>query len=168
MPIFLPREMARHVTDLQPDFFRQRGIRAIILDVDNTLTTHGNPVPAEGVPEWINRMKDEGFSVAILSNNYRERVEPFARLLGLDFISMACKPLTFGLTRACRRYGLPPAQVCLIGDQIFTDIVGGNCKGVFTILVEPYELEQKWSFRLKRKLEQPIIRKFHKKKGESH
>ncbi len=80
---------------------------------------------------------------------------------------MACKPLTFGLTRACRRYGLKPRQVCLIGDQIFTDIVGGNLKGVLTVLVEPYELEHKWSFRLKRRLERPLIRRFRQKKGES-
>lgn len=167
MPVFLPKEMARHITDLSPEFFKSRGIEAVVLDVDNTLTTHGNPVPAEGVPEWIGRMKDAGLELTILSNNYRERVEPFARKLGLDFISMACKPLTFGLTRACRWYGLKPRQVCLIGDQIFTDIVGGNLKGVLTVLVEPYELEHKWSFRLKRRLERPIIRRYRKKKGGS-
>ena len=167
MPLFLPKEMAKHVTDLSPKFFVSRGVKAVVLDVDNTLTTHGNPVPAQGVPEWISQMQAAGLCLTILSNNYRERVEPFARKLGLDFISMACKPLTFGLTRACRRYGLKPRQVCLIGDQIFTDIVGGNLKGVLTVLVEPYELEHKWSFRLKRRLERPIIRRYRKKKGGS-
>ena len=167
MPLFLPKEMAKHVTDLSPEFFISRGIKAVVLDVDNTLTTHGNPVPAQGVPEWISQMQAAGLCLTILSNNYRERVEPFARKLGLDFISIACKLLTFGLTRACRRYGLKPRQVCLIGDQIFTDIVGGNLKGVLTVLVEPYELEHKWSFRLKRRLERPIIRRYRKKKGGS-
>ena len=167
MPLLLPDEMARHVTDLSPEFFRTRGIRAIVLDVDNTLTTHGNPIPAEGVREWVAAMRAEGFFLTILSNNYRERVAPFAQSLGLDFISMACKPLTFGLTRACRRYSLSPKEVCLIGDQIFTDIIGGNFKGVLTVLVEPYQLEEKWSFRLRRRLERPLIRRFRQKKGES-
>lgn len=167
MPVLLPREMVKHITDLTPDFFRERGIRAIVLDVDNTLTTHGNPIPAEGVPEWIAQMKEAGLLLTILSNNYRERVEPFAQKLGLDFVSMACKPLTFGLTRACRRYGLPPSQVCLIGDQIFTDIIGGNLKGVWTVLVEPYELEHKLSFKIKRGLERPVIRRWQKKKEEN-
>ena len=168
MPVLQPKVMVRRVTDLDEEFFQSRGIRAVVLDVDNTLTTHGNPVPAPGIPEWIGRMKAAGLELTILSNNYRERVEPFARRLGMDFVSTACKPLTIGLTRACRRYGLKPRQVCLVGDQIFTDIVGGNLKGVLTVLVEPFEPEGKWSFRLKRRLEQPVIRRFRKKKGESH
>ena len=167
MPVLQPKVMVRRVTDLDEEFFQSRGIRAVVLDVDNTLTTHSNPVPAPGIPEWIGRMKAAGLELTILSNNYRERVEPFARRLGMDFVSMACKPLTIGLTRACRRYGLKPRQVCLVGDQIFTDIVGGNLKGVLTVLVEPYELEHKWSFRLKRRLERPIIRRYRKKKGGS-
>ncbi len=167
MPLLLPQELARHVTDLTPEFFRERGVRAIVLDVDNTLTTHGNPVPAAGVREWVAKMRSEGFLLTILSNNCRARVKPFAEELGLGFISMACKPLTFGLSRACRRYGLSPGEVCLIGDQIFTDIIGGNVKGVQTVLVEPYEPERKWSFRLRRRLERPLIRLCRKKKGES-
>ena len=69
MPLFRPRYLARHVTDLPASFFTEKGVRAIILDVDNTLTTHGNPVPAQGVPEWIAAMKAAGLRLAILSNN---------------------------------------------------------------------------------------------------
>ncbi len=167
MTILLPKEMSRRITDLTPEFFISRGIRLIVLDVDNTLTTHDNPVPADGVVEWIRKMKEAGLLLTILSNNYRSRVEPFAEKLGLDFISMACKPLTVGLSRACRQFQLKPEQICLIGDQIFTDVFGGNLKGVLTVLVEPYELETGWMFRLKRKLERPIIRRWQKKKGVS-
>ena len=167
MTILLPKEMSRRITDLTPEFFISRGIRLIVLDVDNTLTTHDNPVPADGVVEWIRKMKEAGLLLTILSNNYRSRVEPFAEKLGLDFISMACKPLTVGLSRACRRFQLKPEQICLIGDQIFTDVFGGNLKGVLTVLVEPYELETGWMFHLKRKLERPIIRRWQKKKGVS-
>lgn len=167
MPILLPKEMSRRITDLTPEFFTSRGIRLIVLDVDNTLTSHCNPVPADGVLEWIRSMKEAGLLLTILSNNYRRRVAPFAEKLGLDFISMACKPLTVGLSRACRRFHLKPDQICLIGDQIFTDVFGGNLKGVLTVLVEPYELERGWMFRLKRKLERPLIRRWRKKKGVS-
>lgn len=166
MPLLQPCRMVRHITDLPPSFFEENGYRAVILDVDNTLTTHGNPVPAEGVTEWVEAVKKTGVQMAILSNNTRKRVEPFAKKLGLDFVSMAGKPLSFGVTRACKRYGLRPGQVALIGDQIFTDILSGNVKGVCTILVEPYELEKGWFFRLKRRLEQPVIRRFRKRKGE--
>ena len=165
MPLLQPCRMVRHITDLPPSFFAENGLEAIILDVDNTLTTHGNPIPAEGVPEWIGAVQETGVRMAILSNNTRQRVEPFAKRLGLDFVSMACKPLSFGVTRACKRYGLRPKQVALIGDQIFTDILSGNVKGVCTILVEPYQLEKGWFFRLKRRLERPVIRRFRKREG---
>ena len=166
MPLLQPCRMVRHITDLPPAFFEENGYRGVILDVDNTLTTHGNPVPAEGVTEWVKAVRETGVQMAILSNNTRERVEPFAKKLGLDFVSMACKPLSFGVTRACRRYGLQPSQMALIGDQIFTDILSGNLKGVCTILVEPYQLEKGWFFRLKRRLEQPVIRRFKRKEAE--
>lgn len=166
MPLLQPRRMVRHITDLPVSFFAENGIRAVILDVDNTLTTHGNPVPAEGVPEWIAQMQEAGVQLAILSNNTQERVEPFARVLGLDFVAMACKPLPFGVARACRRYSLRPEQAALIGDQVFTDMMSGNLGGVYTILVEPYKLESGWFFRLKRRLEKPVIRRYQRRKGE--
>lgn len=103
--------------------------------------------------------------LTILSNNSRERVEPFARKLGLDFVARACKPLPFGMTRAQRLFGLPKKQIAVIGDQIFTDIVGGNWKGMYTILVEPFTLEQGVFFRLKRKLERYPIRRYQKQNG---
>ncbi len=138
----------------------------MILDVDNTLTTHGNPVPAEGVPEWVCEMQQAGIRMTILSNNTRERVEPFARRLGLDFAAMACKPLPFGVLRLCRRYGVRAKQAALIGDQVFTDMVCGNLSGVCTIMVRPYQLEDGWFFRLKRRLEQPVIRRYQRRMGK--
>ena len=158
--------MFRRVTDIPLSFFAERDIKAVILDVDNTLTSHNNPVPAEGVGQWLFQLKCCGLEVAILSNNSARRVAPFAKKLGLDYVSRACKPLTFGVTRALKKYGLSPNQVVLIGDQIFTDIMGGNLKGVCTILVEPYELERGCFFRLKRKLEKPVLRKYRRLSGK--
>ena len=166
MAVFQPTEIFKHITDIPLSFFVEHDIKAVILDVDNTLTAHNNPVPAEGVLQWLKQLKNCGFEVAILSNNSRKRVAPFAKKLGLDYVSRACKPLTFGVTRACKKYSLPPQQVALIGDQIFTDIMGGNLKGVCTVLVEPYELEQGWFFRLKRKLEKPVLRKYRRLSGK--
>ncbi len=165
MPLFRPRYLARHITDLPASFFTEKGIRAIILDVDNTLTTHDNPVPAQGVPEWIAAMKAAGLRLGILSNNYRSRVEPFARLLGLEFVSFAGKPLPFGAIRARKRWRLRRKEIILIGDQIFTDMICGNLAGIPTMLVEPYQLEATRSFKLRRRLERPLIRRYKKKEG---
>lgn len=165
MPFLKPRRMVKHITDLPASFFKERGLRAVILDVDNTLTTHNNPVPAEGVPEWIRTMQEAGLTLTILSNNYKERVEPFAKQLGLPFVSMAAKPLSFGVGRACRKLKIRRKETALIGDQIFTDMICGNLAGVYTVLVEPYEPETTRSFRIRRRLEKPVIRRFLEKEG---
>lgn len=165
MPFLKPRRMVKHITDLPASFFKERGLQAVILDVDNTLTTHNNPVPAEGVPEWIRTMQEAGLTLTILSNNYKERVEPFAKQLGLPFVSMAAKPLPFGVGRARRKLKIRRKETALIGDQIFTDMICGNLAGVYTVLVEPYELETTRSFRIRRRLEKPVIRRFLEKGG---
>ncbi len=167
MALFVPDIMITSVTDITADFLRSYGIKGLVLDVDNTLTTHGNPTPAPGVLEWLDGMKQAGFQLTIVSNNTHQRVEPFANMLGLSFISMGCKPLTFGMTKACKRFGCRPKEIAVVGDQIFTDILGGNLKGMLTILVTPLAPEHGRFFQLKRRLEGPFIRKYQKRKGGS-
>ena len=94
--ILTPEYIFKTIECIRPDFLAAHGIKALVLDVDNTLTTHGNPVPAEGVPEWIAQMQEAGVQLAILSNNNRERVEPFARVLGLDLSLWRANPCPLG------------------------------------------------------------------------
>ena len=81
------------VTDITTQFLAENGIKGLILDLDNTLTTHDNPVPAEGVLDWLDRMKKSGIRLMIVSNNHAPRVTPFAEMLGLPFVSEGAKPL---------------------------------------------------------------------------
>ncbi|MEG2597222.1 MAG: YqeG family HAD IIIA-type phosphatase [Oscillospiraceae bacterium] len=162
MAIFCPDAIFHSITEIPFSFFKEKDILAVILDVDNTLASHNDPEPAPGVFDWLQAAKSAGLSVAILSNNSSKRIRPFAEKLQLDYVARAWKPLTFGVTRACRKYQLSPNRVALIGDQIFTDIMGGNLKGVCTILVEPFQLEKGWFFQLKRRLEKPMIRKYYR------
>ena len=159
MALLRPTYAYKRITDLSPEFFTEKGIKCLLLDVDNTLTTHDNPVPADGVENWLEQIKKSGLTAVILSNNSDERVKPFAKKLNLSYIPRARKPLTFGITKACREYNLTKKEIALIGDQIFTDILGGNLKGILTVLVEPYELEDKFFLSLKRKLEKPILKR---------
>ncbi len=159
MRLFTPDFIFQSVTRITPEFLRENGIRALVLDVDNTLTTHGSPTPGEGVLEWLDQMRRAGIPMTIVSNNSRTRVEPFAKMLGLSFVSRGCKPLTVGMSRACRRFGLPPQQVAIVGDQLFTDMVGGKLKGMKCILTAPIKVEDGPFFRLKRKLESRLMRK---------
>ena len=159
MKLLVPDFCFSGVTDITPDFLRQNQIRALVLDVDNTLTTHGNPVPGDGVFLWLEQMRKENIPMMIVSNNSEKRVKPFAELLGLDYVARGCKPLTVGMTKACRKFGLPPEQVAIVGDQLFTDILGGKWKGMRSILTEPIHFEDGPFFRFKRSLEKKLMKK---------
>ena len=144
-------------------FIKSNHLRGLILDLDNTLSMHGSPAAEEGVMEWLEKMKELGIKMTVVSNNTKKRVAPLAKELGLDYISFGCKPLTIGISRALRSMRLPKNSVALVGDQIFTDIIGGNLKRMPTILVEPFHLEDKPTFKLKRKLESVVFKRDYSK-----
>jgi len=163
MALLLPHERYRRITDIPVGHFAALGKRALILDIDNTLTTHDNPVPGEGVTDWLAAVQAAGVRCILLSNNSAERVAPFAQVLGLGFEAKARKPFAGGCRRACRKMGVPIAETAMIGDQIFTDVLAGRFGGLYTILLDPIEPEHTWFFRLKRRLEQPLLRRFERR-----
>lgn len=165
MSIFMPDLMLRDVTRVDKALLDANGLRGLILDVDNTLTEHGSQYVRPQVEQWLRRMSDQGIRLIIVSNNTRSRVQPFASRLGLDFVAMGCKPLTMGLSRAQKQMGLPTQEVGVVGDQIYTDVVGGNLKGMYTILVTPFVVEDTAFFKLKRSLETIHIRAYCKRKA---
>lgn len=151
----------RRVTDITPEILKKLNIRGLILDLDNTLTTHDNPRPADGVLEWIDLMKREGIRLMIVSNNHPPRVRPFAEMLGLPFVSEGKKPLTKGFKEAAAKMKLPRESVAAVGDQIFTDVLGANLMGIKMLYVVPIEHEKTMFFKVKRKLEIPFIPKIY-------
>lgn len=159
MAIFRPTYALKKITDITPSALKKRGIKALVLDVDNTLTTHNNPAPAEGIPEWIEEMKSAGIKLIIVSNNSTERVTPFAEMLGLHFVPNGAKPLPVGIKKAVRELGVPKNRIAAVGDQIFTDILGANLAGIRSIFVCPIEPETSLPFRFKRAVEKPLLPK---------
>ena len=158
--IFKPTYVLKSVTDIKIEFLREKDIQGLILDLDNTLTTHNDPKPADKVNEWISEMKSYGIKMMIVSNNITKRVAPFAQNLELDFIANGKKPFTFGFIKAQKLLEIPFSNLAIVGDQIFTDILGANIKRVRTIYVHPIELETSFFFRLKRKIESQFIKDF--------
>lgn len=152
------------IHDIPLDFFEREGIRALILDLDNTLTTHNNPVPDEKRLEWFRRVKDSGLKMIIVSNNHPERVKPFVEYLGLDFVPDGGKPLPRGYNEACKRLELEKSQIAAVGDQIFTDVMGCKAAGIRSIFVFPIEPETGFWFRVKRTLEKPLLPRRLKKR----
>ena len=153
----------RRVNDITPEFLFKNNIKGLLLDLDNTLTTHDNPVPGKGVEEWLKEMKSFGIKLIIVSNNHPERVKPFADMLGLNFISEGKKPLSSGFNRAQVKLGIPFSQLAVVGDQIFTDMLGANLKNIRGIFVFPIEHEKTRLFKLKRLAEKPFLPKLQNK-----
>lgn len=144
------------ITDITYDFLAKNNIKGIILDVDNTLSTHHGEVLVDGLPEWLISMQDNGIKLIILSNSRNKRVAPFADKLGIDYISLGLKPLPFKFFSAVRRLDLSRKNVAIIGDQLFTDSLGGNISGVKTIILNPIKLEDGFSFKVRRYLEKML------------
>lgn len=151
--IFKPQIWINSVLDIDKDFLDKYNIKALVLDLDNTLSMHGNPAAESGIPEWLDEMRALGIPMRVVSNNTNKRVKPLAEKLGLEFCANGCKPLTFGISKAIKLMGVPKNNTAVVGDQIFTDIIAGNLGGAISVLVEPFHLEKTWTFRLKRKAE---------------
>lgn len=163
MGLFKPTAVRPRIGDVTAGFLRELGARAVLLDVDNTIATYTSHEPAAGAVEWARGLIEAGFRVVIVSNNYKRRVAPFAARFGVEFISFAVKPLPFGYVRAAKMLGLRCRDCVIIGDQIFTDVTGANMCGMKSVLLEPIEPEEGWTFKLRRFFERGLRRKFNER-----
>lgn len=157
--LFKPTYVFNDITEITADFLYAHNIKGLILDLDNTLTTHNNPTPPQSSLDWLDKMKKSGIKMMIVSNNSAERVTPFAKALGLHFVPNGKKPLTFGYTQAIKEMGIHKKNIAAVGDQIFTDILGSNLKGIRSLFVFPIEPETSLPFRFKRACEKPFLPK---------
>lgn len=157
--LFKPTYVFDKVGEITVDFLKHKHIKGLILDLDNTLTTHNNPIPPQSSLDWLKKMKDGNIKLMIVSNNSAERVTPFAKQLGLDFVPNGKKPLTFGYSKAIQKMGIDKKHCAAVGDQIFTDILGSNFEGIRSIFVFPIEPEKSLPFRFKRAVEKPLLPK---------
>lgn len=162
MSLFTPDLMLSSIQKIDKPLLDQHGIKGIILDVDNTLTAHGSQAVEQVILDWLEKMTTYGIKLIIVSNNNNRRIRPFAEKLGLEYVAMSCKPMTFAFTKAHRKIGLKSSEIAVVGDQIYTDILGGNLKRMFTILVQPYSLEHGLIYRVKRRFEKIHIKKYHR------
>jgi len=147
----------KSVYDLDISWLRERGIKGVLLDIDNTLVTHKQKIPDEKVVELIKRFQDNGIKAAIVSNARKKRVDVFNEKLGLYARYRAFKPSNRGFLKAMAELNLSPEETAVIGDQLFTDIRGGNRIGLTTILVEPLDKNEPIHVRIKRVFEKLII-----------
>ncbi len=145
------------------------GIKCLIIDIDNTLVAWDDPTPPPEAASWIKAAKDEGFAIILLSNNNQSRVHQVQAYLHVKGIARARKPFAPGLKKALRIMKARPVETAIIGDQIFTDVLGGNRQNLFTILVTPIKSKEFWWTTLMRRLEIHVLKSctpFKKERAE--
>ena len=159
-----PKMYLKNVQEITYEMLQTNGIFGMILDVDNTLIDYYRKMP-EGINQWCQNLKQKGIVFCIASNsNKKEKVEMVAKNLEIPYIYFAKKPLKMGLKRAANIMGLEPKKVAVVGDQIFTDVLGANRTGMFSILVDPIEEKDIWITLVKRPIENYIKNQYQKRK----
>jgi len=137
--MFGPNRFAPRLHDVSFEELDAGGIRGLIVDLDNTLLGFRETELGSEHLAWVAEAHRRGMKIVMLSNNFTERVTGIAAQLGIACIPNALKPLPFGFMRAVHRLGLPRSAVAVVGDQLFTDVLGGKICGLYTILTEPIE-----------------------------
>ncbi len=163
-----PNEYVTRVEDISIEFLKENNIKALILDVDNTLINYAQKME-ETVVEWAKNMLKNEIQLYILSNtNNKKKILNISGRLGIKYIYFAKKPLKSGFLKIQKELDIPFENIAVVGDQIFTDIIGGNRCKMFTILVDPIEVKEFWYTAFKRPIEKRIIENYKKtkEKGE--
>ena len=159
---YFPYEYAESVFAIDYEKLLQKGFKGIIFDIDNTLATYAMPVADENTHLWLKNLQEQGFGVYIVSNNDRDRVRIFSEAAQVGYYGKALKPLSIFLRKACRKMGVKPRETALVGDQLFTDIWGGNLLGMKTVLVKPISEVEDGFVKFKRRFERRILAKMKK------
>lgn len=160
-PVFLeklmPDQYVESIHHIDIDQLREKKIKAVITDLDNTLVEWDRPYATPEVEQWLKRLRDERIQVTVVSNNNRERVDKFCTPLGVRFISAARKPTNRAFMQAIAEMNVKIQETVVIGDQLFTDVLGGNRLGFHTILVVPVAQTDGFWTRFNRRMERMAL-----------
>lgn len=163
----LPDYIFATYREVTPAFLAEIGIKALLIDIDNTLAPYEQPLPDEHIKAWFSALAESGISATLVSNNDRERVELFNGELGLPAYYKSGKPFAKNLKRAMRDMGSDKTNTAMLGDQLLTDAAAGKHIGLRTIIVPPINDKNNAFFRSKRAMEVRHIKKYVKLHGEN-
>lgn len=157
LKLLCPDLYINSVFDLEPGFLKQKGIKGVILDLDNTLVPWNNNDINKALGEWFKSFEDYGIRMCIVSNNKKRRVSTFGEKIGLPAIHKARKPRKKSFIKGMKILKTNPSNTAVIGDQIFTDILGGNRLGLYTILVIPISSKEFIWTKVMRSIEKTVL-----------
>ena len=164
--LLTPEYMFDTFEEVTPEFLNSLGIKALLIDIDNTLAPYEQPEPDERIINWFDRLKENGISASLISNNHPPRVELFNKTLGLPAYADSGKPGTKTVLEAMERMGSAPENTAGLGDQLLTDTLCVHRLGMVSIIVPPIRDKKTLFFRFKRLLEKPFIKKYKRLREE--
>ncbi len=155
-----PDAVVTSVTEVTPDFLRARGVRAVMVDLDDTLLASGSEVLEPSFRAWLASLQQVGVPVVILSNGERRRVARWAKELKVGGLALMGKPFSRAFRRGLKHLGSAPGETAMVGDQLFTDVLGANMAGLVSVLVRPLSPGKLLHTRFLRRLEQRLLERF--------
>lgn len=157
-----PKLYLENILQINYELLEKNNIKGLILDMDNTIIDYNKNV-LEGAKKWCDDLKEKNIKLIIVSNsNKKEKLEKTSKELDIPYIMFAKKPFKKGLLKASKTLQLNPENIATVGDQIFTDVLGGNRCKMFSILVKPIDEKDVFLTVIKRPLENLVIKKYLK------
>ena len=153
---FLPKLITDELTDLSPELLKRHGIRLLMMDFDNTIVPYTTNIPTAKMEAWLRMMVQSDIRLCVVSNSKKDRVRVFCGKYGIPVITHAKKPGTRGIEECLAKFGVDRKEAAIVGDQIFTDTLGGNRAGVTSILIRAIDQHNIW-LKLRHVAELPFI-----------
>lgn len=161
---YVPFAVAKSIYDIEIDFYKQQGVKILLMDLDNTLDSYKLYHPTERAVELVKKIEQADITPVIVSNNKGKRVSTYANDLGVMYINSAAKPFGFKIRKYIKQHSWDVKDIMLVGDQMITDVAAAKRVGIRVILTEKIVKEDQWTTHINRIFGRRI-RKYHKKKG---
>ena len=162
---YMPDFAVEAVYDLTVQSLKNQGIKAVLVDLDNTLIAWNNPDGTPEMKQWLHDLRDAGIRIIVVSNNSKKRVQRAVEKFGIDYVYWALKPFTFGIDRAMKEFHYEKNEVVMVGDQLMTDIRAAHRAGIRSILVKPLVQHDSIKTKFNRARERRVMKQITEKYG---
>ena len=164
--LFIPDRIFKNIYEITPEYLTGENVFFVLSDIDNTLVTYGDHEPTEELLKWLSSLESAGIKTALISNNTKKRVSRFNRILNYPAYSNSGKPSKKMVLRLLEEMGAEKERACILGDQIFTDVLCAKRAGIRAIYVESIEPPKDLFGKIKKRLEKRFIREYYKINGK--
>lgn len=159
---FIPDMYQKDIFTINYDILRKNNIKCLLFDLDNTISPAKEKVYCKKTKKLFEKLEKD-FKIILFSNNFPKRIKPFKDYYNVDVSCLSLKPFSLKYNKVLKKYGYKKQEVAAIGDQILTDIFGGNKMNITTILVEPLSDKDETETFINRQIEKILFKKFEEK-----